>query len=196
MTFAPCVPRFYTDDGDCVVRIDNTFFNINRALFSQHSVVFRDLFQFFEDLPAEWTGGTSIALYGDPPEDFRDLCWVLQTPSDKLRLHLYRDPGNLARLVSLRRLFDKYKCTAYVDRALFRFSWSCPLDSIRPSLVLVRLTWQGSPVALFFTLKSGLVVAASQRVTDLRLFYQSYSIIEVTIGGPISEVEDGDAMIF
>ncbi|KAJ7139645.1 hypothetical protein C8R44DRAFT_975416 [Mycena epipterygia] len=197
MAFMPFLsrPRFYTEYGDCVVRVGETLFNINRALFSQHSIVFRDLFRFFEGLPAEWTRGTSIVLYGDTPDEFRDLCWVLQTPSDKLQLHLYRDPGDLARLISLWRLFDKYKCTAYVDRELFRFPWIYPLDRI-PHLVLIRLSCPGSPVVGSFTRKFRLVVGDSELVSDLRLLYQSYNVIWITICGTMSEVEDGDAMIF
>ncbi|KAJ7139616.1 hypothetical protein C8R44DRAFT_308501 [Mycena epipterygia] len=195
MTFTPCVPRFYTDNGDCVVSVDKTFFNINRALFSQHSVVFHELFRSCEGLPAEWTRGTSIALCGDPPDDFRYLCWVLQT-CDKLRKHLDREPGDLARLVSLRGLFDKYKCTAYVEQALlFRFPRTCPLDHIQPSPVLVRLTWPGSPIVLSSPLKFGLVVADGL-ASDVWFLYQSCNVIGIITGGPTPEVEDDDAMVW
>jgi len=96
----------------------------------------------------------------------------LSVRSDKVRLQLDRNPGDLARLISLRGLFDKYKCTAYVERSLFRFPRTCPLDRIQPPLVVGRLGCPGSRMAVFFTVKFDLVVADSL-VSDVRLLYQS-----------------------
>ncbi|KAJ7139618.1 hypothetical protein C8R44DRAFT_308513 [Mycena epipterygia] len=106
-------PDFYTGDGDCVVRVGDTLFNISRDQFSRNSTAFRNL---FVSSSHKWSEEFPLILRGDTPEDFRLLCQLFQASPMDLQLHhaRYRESSALLQLFSLREILVKYGCQTYV----------------------------------------------------------------------------------
>ncbi|OBZ69900.1 hypothetical protein A0H81_10110 [Grifola frondosa] len=77
-------PDYYFDDGNFVILVENTLFNIFRSTLTRHSPIFRDLFSLPEptDLPAEGSGDTNpLHLPGISSTDFERLLWILYPPN-------------------------------------------------------------------------------------------------------------------
>ncbi|KAJ7139624.1 hypothetical protein C8R44DRAFT_764963 [Mycena epipterygia] len=107
----PPNPNSHTDDGCRLLLVDGFPFQANRALFSRHSAVFRDIFQRLD-------GQHTVTLHGDAPEVFQDLviAFHASSPGELQLPHLPR-ASLLAALIALQTMFAKYECPVYVEWA-------------------------------------------------------------------------------
>ncbi|KAK7692000.1 hypothetical protein QCA50_005405 [Cerrena zonata] len=85
--FSPAVTRhedYYFDDGNLVLRIENTLFRVFRSTFIRHSSTFSDLFDLPPPSQSKEVEGTTdynpIILSGISVVDFERLLWVLYPP--------------------------------------------------------------------------------------------------------------------
>jgi len=75
--------EYYFDDGNLVIRVENTLFKVFRSTFIRHSPVFKDLFSLPEPMGA--AEGSSdenpVHFSGISATDFERFLWVLYPPS-------------------------------------------------------------------------------------------------------------------
>ncbi len=70
-------PEFWFEDGSIVLVAHNIGFRVYKRLLSEHSPLFRDLFQMPQPAYASKVEGTPCVVLLDPPEQVRHLLRVL-----------------------------------------------------------------------------------------------------------------------
>ncbi|KAJ6604174.1 hypothetical protein DFH09DRAFT_1121866 [Mycena vulgaris] len=81
-------PDFYVEDGDCVLRVENTLFKVSGSLFSRNSMVFRNLFLLDGELLLAGTSDQFPIRVRGTAENSRVLCWLLTLSGQQQ----YREP--------------------------------------------------------------------------------------------------------
>jgi hypothetical protein len=128
---------YYFVDGSCVIRVENTLFNLHRTILSKDGSAFNTLLSLPQgNVPAEGeTDENPIVLLGDTVEEFRDLLWAFYSlPHELMVVHTER--ANLSQLINVALKANKY-CFKSLE------TWS--LDAIhdfvsrKPSPVLACL---------------------------------------------------------
>ncbi|KAJ7456491.1 hypothetical protein FB451DRAFT_1407192 [Mycena latifolia] len=176
--------QFYAEDGDCVVRVEDTLFNVSRAVLSRNSTAFREFFRSYEGLPPEQIPGTSeecpIDLARESPENFRTICRIFQLSPNELQLHLYRDPKILPDLHRLHSVLERYGCTSYADWVRAAISQHYNPPTCPPDGAFTLITGCPGTRALVISAPS------SRSVAD--------DIITIIIGGAGQKTEEKEPM--
>ncbi|KAJ3523349.1 hypothetical protein NM688_g8746 [Phlebia brevispora] len=70
---------YYMQDGSCVLRVENTLFNIHRTVLAKDNSLFSSMFELpqGEHETEGLTDDCPIILQGDTVQEFRHLLWVL-----------------------------------------------------------------------------------------------------------------------
>ncbi|KAH7906716.1 hypothetical protein BJ138DRAFT_1161958 [Hygrophoropsis aurantiaca] len=100
---------YYFCDGSCILRIENTLFNVHRTILSKDQSSFSTMFTLPQgELPTEGASDDSpIVLHGDTVEEFRNFLWVLYALPHEL--NTLRSPqADLNRLIDIARISSKY----------------------------------------------------------------------------------------
>ncbi|KZV89667.1 hypothetical protein EXIGLDRAFT_751059 [Exidia glandulosa HHB12029] len=136
---------YFIADGNVVLRVETTLFNVHRSCLIQASTVFADMLS----LPQgeQRVEGQDVAhpvvLAGDTADEFRSLCWAIYTRPDQLNTYLKDMASALCKLAEFRGSDD-------VVNALFRVhlcdiegfdSWAEPFikrlaDSSQPPMLI------------------------------------------------------------
>lgn len=143
-------PDYYFVDGSCVIRVENTLFNLHRTILSRDGSTFNMLLTLPQgDKLVEGESDESpIVLPGDTVEEFRDLLWAFYSLPHELMV-VHTEQANLSQLINVALKANKY-CFKSLE------SWS--LDAIqefvsrKPSPLLACLpsssTKSASPEAI------------------------------------------------
>ncbi|KAJ7734183.1 hypothetical protein DFH07DRAFT_967726 [Mycena maculata] len=120
-------PVFYKDDGDCIIRVEDTLFRIHRHLLDYEDSAFRGLFS----LPCGTEGTVEgqadtnpITLSGDTVEEIRAFFhYAYSSPLDLQ----YDDipPDNTHRLINAVRFTHKYHLASFEKWAVNAISNIC-----------------------------------------------------------------------
>ncbi|KAJ6604157.1 hypothetical protein DFH09DRAFT_1121804 [Mycena vulgaris] len=191
--------QFYTEDGNCVVRVGDTLFKVASAMLSRNSTAFGNYFRSCEGQPPERIpAGTSdeypiVLRDEETPDDFRAMCWVFQLSRDELQLHLYRDPSILPFLYRLRSILERYGCKDYADWATAAIQqhdapWTRAPDLLHSGLDLIQRDWPGSPVLGIPTRKLGLVQRSTGGSDEKFSAIYNINIVNIIGAGQLEDV--------
>ncbi|KAG0703784.1 hypothetical protein DFH29DRAFT_849905 [Suillus ampliporus] len=100
---------YYMTDGSCVLRVQNTLFNVHRTILSKDQSFFGCMFTLPQGESKEegMSDDQPIVLHGDTVEEFRHFLWALYAlPSE---LMIVRSPKtDLSRLIDIAKVSSKY----------------------------------------------------------------------------------------
>ncbi|KZT64283.1 hypothetical protein DAEQUDRAFT_678817 [Daedalea quercina L-15889] len=105
-------PVYYFTDGSCVLRVEDTLFNVHRTMLSKDSSMFSTMFALPVPSAGDCAEGSSdqnpVYLAGDTVAEFRSLMWALYAlPHELLAVH--HDPSvYFPRLMDVAKLSNKY----------------------------------------------------------------------------------------
>ncbi|KAF8133686.1 hypothetical protein EV363DRAFT_1324353 [Boletus edulis] len=102
-------PEYYLTDGSCILRVENTLFNVHRSILSADSSSFSTLFTLPQgNITAEGTSDDNpIVLHGDTPEEFRNFLWSLYALPHEIIV--VRGPHlDLDRFIDIAKVASKY----------------------------------------------------------------------------------------
>ncbi|KDR83123.1 hypothetical protein GALMADRAFT_58249, partial [Galerina marginata CBS 339.88] len=109
--------RYYQEDGDCVILVEDTLFKISRFLLVRGSTVFRDMF----GIPLN-ASNASQSLSDDDPlvlqdkaDDFRALCWALNASPNTILEQRNLSSVNIRQLISVLYMANKYQFLEYEE---------------------------------------------------------------------------------
>ncbi|KAK2465401.1 hypothetical protein APHAL10511_002755 [Amanita phalloides] len=100
---------FYFDDGSCIIRVQDTLFNVHRSVLSRDSSSFSTMFSLPQGgkLSEGCSDDNPVALSGDTVSEFKHFLWALYAlPSDIAALS--SEGGNLALLIDITHIANKY----------------------------------------------------------------------------------------
>ncbi|KAI3618218.1 hypothetical protein WG66_005777 [Moniliophthora roreri] len=135
-------PKYYFEDGSCVLLVQDTLFNVHRTMLSKDNSSFGTMFTLPQG-SAEAEGRSDdnpIILTGDKPSEFRHFLWALYAIPPEL--HQVTSPGaDITLLIDIARISNKYS---------FKTLETWALDAIqsyverKPSPLFVSLAGQGA----------------------------------------------------
>ncbi|EGN98574.1 hypothetical protein SERLA73DRAFT_110132 [Serpula lacrymans var. lacrymans S7.3] len=102
-------PKYYFSDGSCIIRIENTLFNVHRTILSVDTSSFGSMFSLPQgDKQEEGTSDDNpIVLQGDTAEEFRNFLWSLYALPHEL-MSTRSPQANLTQLIDIARVANKY----------------------------------------------------------------------------------------
>ncbi|KDQ62689.1 hypothetical protein JAAARDRAFT_30590 [Jaapia argillacea MUCL 33604] len=129
---------YYMSDGSCILRVENTLFNVHRTILSRDSSSFGSMFTFPQGDNQEegMSDDNPIILIGDAVSEFKNFLWALYALPPELMI-VHTPQANLPRLIDIARVANKYSYKSVE-------TWS--LDAIqefvnrKPSPILAQFT--------------------------------------------------------
>ncbi|OCH92635.1 hypothetical protein OBBRIDRAFT_791083 [Obba rivulosa] len=104
--------EYYFDDGDCVIRVEDTVFRVHRFLLTRDGSAFADMFSLppgsgTSEMPEGSSDANPIRLFGESAEDFRALLFILYALPPDL-LYYNTSAANIPHLLTIASITHKY----------------------------------------------------------------------------------------
>ncbi|KAH9936089.1 uncharacterized protein B0H18DRAFT_972108 [Fomitopsis serialis] len=120
---------YYFADGSCILRVEDTLFNVHRTMLSRDSSMFSTMFALPVPSAGDGAEGSCdenpVYLAGDTITEFRNFLWALYAlPHELLAVH--SNPSDFPRLLDVAKLSNKYS---------FRSVESWALDAVNDLVV-------------------------------------------------------------
>ncbi|KAJ7435603.1 hypothetical protein B0H11DRAFT_2113304 [Mycena galericulata] len=105
---------FYSESGDCILRVENTLFKVHRYLLVRDSPIFSGLFALPQDGVVEegLSDELPIFLGGDKAADFRALFKYIYAPAHETQVTMIPDE-QLLDVVAVAHLAHKYEMSSW-----------------------------------------------------------------------------------
>ncbi|KAH9947628.1 hypothetical protein B0H21DRAFT_821784 [Amylocystis lapponica] len=112
---------YYLSDGSCVIRVQNTLFNVHRSVLSKDDSTFSAMFELPVAASSSGPEGSSddnpIVLTGDTVQEFRNFLWGLYALPHELSA-VHSADADLAQLMDIARVSNKYSFNSIETWAL------------------------------------------------------------------------------
>ncbi|PCH40291.1 hypothetical protein WOLCODRAFT_117028 [Wolfiporia cocos MD-104 SS10] len=137
---------YYFADGSCIIRVENTLFNVHRTIVSRDSSIFSEMFA-LPTSSAEGVEGKSddspIVIQDTSASEFKNLLWALYALPHELMV-VHSDKADVTRLIDIALLSNKFQfgsletwaldaIAEYVNRGYSPIFDPPPYESASPS---------------------------------------------------------------
>ncbi|KAH8104656.1 hypothetical protein BXZ70DRAFT_604629 [Cristinia sonorae] len=111
---------YYMSDGNIVLQVENTLFNVHRSILSKDGSMFATLFELPQasgDVVDGSSDSNPLMLHGDTVEEFRNFLWALYSLPHELKV-LNSPTADLNCLMDIARISFKYQLRSVESWAL------------------------------------------------------------------------------
>ncbi|KAH8104992.1 hypothetical protein DFH11DRAFT_1733518 [Phellopilus nigrolimitatus] len=99
---------YYFADGSCIIRVEDTLFNVHRSILSRDFSSFSTLFTLSQDQKSERSADDNpVVLSGDTVSEFRNFLWSMYAMPLELK-YLFDVRIDVPRLLDVAKIANKY----------------------------------------------------------------------------------------
>ncbi|KAK7036027.1 BTB domain-containing protein, partial [Favolaschia claudopus] len=122
----PDLPEVWFEDGNIVIRAENTQFRVYRGVLAAKSPVFQDMFSIFQPIDSETVDGCPLIRLPDVAT--AEVAVFLKAIFDSAFFETYPSPSRIEHIIGILRLSHKYNVEYLKRRALTHLSAAFPTE--------------------------------------------------------------------